>query len=111
MLLLNNYQNLSDPQKIIHVFVENFDGIEWEEKIISRRRQMPGELAQDEAATSAEEKWRCEIFYTAVDSVIDGINERFYSNRHVLETLLFFHQKRSPHFLKSIQQLDMLERM
>ena len=40
---------------------------------------MPGELAQDEPATSAEEKWRREVFYAAVDSVIAGINERFSS--------------------------------
>ena len=67
----------SDPQKIIHAVEENFDGIEWEEKRISRRRRMPGELAQDEPATSAEEKWRREVFYAAVDSVIAGINEPF----------------------------------
>ena len=30
----------SDPQKIIHAVDENFDGIEWEEKIIPRRRRM-----------------------------------------------------------------------
>ena len=47
----------SDPQKIIHAAEENFDGIKWEEKRISRRRSMPDELAQDEPATSAEEKW------------------------------------------------------
>ena len=63
----------SDSQKIIHAVEKNFDGIEWEEKSISRRRQMPGGLAQDEPATS-------EVFYATVDSVIAGINERFSSS-------------------------------
>ena len=54
----------SNPQKNIHAVEENFNEIEWEEKRISRRRRrMPGELAQDEPATSAEEKWRGEVFY------------------------------------------------
>ena len=35
-----------DPKKIIHAAEEKFDGIEWEEKRISRR-QMPGEFAQN----------------------------------------------------------------
>ena len=62
-----------DPKKIIHAAEEKFDGIEWEEKSISRRRQMPGGLAQDESANS-------EVFYATVDSVIAGINERFSSS-------------------------------
>ena len=38
---LEQLSNLrSDPQKIIHAVDENFDGIEWEEKMIPRRRRM-----------------------------------------------------------------------
>ena len=47
----------SDPQKIIQAVEENFDGIELEKNRNSRRRRMPGELALNEPATSAEEKW------------------------------------------------------
>ena len=81
----------SDPQKNIHAVEENFHGIEWEEKRISVR--MPGELAQDEPVTSAEEKWRHEVFYAAVGSVIAGINERFSSSPHVLEAFDIFPPK------------------
>ena len=45
----------SDPQKIVHAVAENFYGIEWGEKRISRRRWIPFKLVQDEPATSAEE--------------------------------------------------------
>ena len=83
----------SDPQKIIHAVEENFDGIEWEEKRISRSRRMPGELAQDEPATSAEENWRHEVFYAAADPVIAEINGRFSSSRHVLEAFSIFSPK------------------
>ena len=54
---------------------------------------MPDELSQDEPATSAEEKWRREVFYAAVDSVIAGINERFSSSRHVLVAFAIFSPK------------------
>ena len=46
----------SEPQKTVHAVEKYFHGIKCEEKRISRRRQMPVELAQDEPATSAEEK-------------------------------------------------------
>ena len=64
-----------------------------EKKKISRRRRISGELAQDETATFAEVKLRCEVFYAAVDSVIAEINERFSSSRHVLETFAIFSPK------------------
>ena len=64
-----------------------------EKKKISRRRRISGELAQDETATFAEEKLRCEVFYATVDSVIAEINERFSSSRHVLETFAIFSPK------------------
>ena len=54
---------------------------------------MPIELAQDEPAISPEEKWRREVFYAAVDSVIAGINEDFSSSRRVLEALAVFFTK------------------
>ena len=54
---------------------------------------MPGELASDEPASSAEEKWRREVFYTAVDSVIAGIDDRFSGSRHVLEAFSVFSPK------------------
>ena len=84
---------ISDPQKISHAVEENFDGIEWEEKKISRRRRLPDELAQDEPATSAEEKWRRKAFYVAADFVITGITELFPSSRHVLEAFAIFPPK------------------
>ena len=58
---------------------------------------MPTELAQDDAhdepATSAEKKWRREVFYAAVESVIVGRNECFCSSRHVLEVIAIFSPK------------------
>lgn len=58
---------------------------------------MPAKLAQDDAqdepATSAEEKWRREVFYAAVESVIVGRNECFCSSRHVLEAIAIFSPK------------------
>ena len=83
----------SDPQNIIHAVEENFDGIEWEEKRISRRRRMPCELAQDEPETSAEGKWRREVFYAAFDSLIARIKESFSSSQHILEAFAIFSPK------------------
>ena len=54
---------------------------------------MPIELAEDEPAISPEEKWRREVFYAAVDSVIAGINEDFSSSRRVLEAPAVFSPK------------------
>ena len=83
----------SDPQKIMHIVGENCYGIEWEEKRFWRRRRIPGELAQHEPTTCAEEKWRREVFYAAVDSAIAGINKRFSSSWHVLEAFAIFSTK------------------
>ena len=62
---------------------------------------MPGELASDEPATSAEEKWCRVMSYTAVDSAIAGINDRFSGSRHVLEAFSVFSPKSFPTFSKS----------
>ena len=51
---------------------------------------MPSELAQDEPANVAEEKWWREVLYEAVKSVIAGIIKRFSSSQHVLEAFLLF---------------------
>ena len=86
-------KQLRDPQKITHSVEESFDGIEWEEKRISRRREVQGELGQDESATSAEEHWQHEAFYRAVDSIIAEINEHFSNSWHILEALAIFSPK------------------
>ena len=61
---------------------------------------MPGKLADDEPATSAEDKWRREVFYLAVDSVSTGITNRFSSSRHVFEAFAIFSPKAFPTFLE-----------
>ena len=61
---------------------------------------MPGELAQDEPATFAEEKWRCEAFYAAVNSFIAVTNERFSSSRLVLGAFAIFSPKAFSTFSK-----------
>ena len=79
---------------------------------MGRKKRMPGELPQDEPVISTEEQWQREVSYTAVYSVIARIYERFSSRWQVLQAFVIFNQKRSPHFLKFIQQqLDMLKRM
>ena len=55
--------------------------------------KLPQDDAQDEPALSAEEKWRHEVFYTAIGSVIVGRNECFCSSRHVQEAIAIFSPK------------------
>ena len=101
-IALKQLTQLSDyPQKILDAVDNDFEGIDWEERRTARRKRMPGELAVDEPATSAEEKWRRDVFYTAVDSVIAGINDRFSGSRHVLEAFSVFSPKSSPTFSES----------
>ena len=54
---------------------------------------MPGELAEDEPATSAEDKLRCEVFYVAVDCLSTGLTNRFPAVDMFLKPLLYFHPK------------------
>ena len=91
MILL--WSSRGDPDKIIKAVEEDFDGINWEEKRISRRKRMPGELSNDEPASSAEEKWKRDIFYIAVDAVNTGITERFSESRHILKAFSIFSPK------------------
>ena len=89
-----------NPQSVIDAVEKDFAEIEWKEKRTRRRRRMTGELAEDEPATSAEDKWRREVFYVAVDSVSTGITNRFSSSRHVFEAFAIFSPKAFPMFLE-----------
>ena len=82
-----------NPQSVIDAVEKDFAEIERKEKRTGRKRRMPGELAEDEPATLAEDKWRREVFYVAVDSVLTGITNRFSSSSMFLKPLLYFHPK------------------
>lgn len=52
-----------NPQSILDAVELDFDGLEWNEKRIVRKKRMPGEASHDEPATSAKEKWERDVFY------------------------------------------------
>ena len=89
-----------NPQSVIDALEEDFNDIEWKEERTRRRTRMPGELAEDEPGISAEEKWRREVFYVAVDSVSNGMTNRF--SDMFWKPSQFFHLKLSQILKKSI---------
>ena len=89
-----------NPQSVIDAIEKDFAETECKEKRTGRRRQMPGKLAEDEPATSAEDKLRREVFYVAVDSVSTRITNRFSSSRHVFEAFAIFSPKAFPTFVE-----------
>lgn len=77
-----------NPQSILDAVELDFDGLEWNEKRIVRKKRMPGEASHDEPATSAKEKWERDVFYVSIDRLIAGINNRFSESRNVLQSFM-----------------------
>lgn len=71
------------------------------------RRKKRQTLAEgvDERSTSAKDNWKIEVFYTAIDSAINVLQEKSQSQRSVLASMSLFQPQRFKEMVPTDKQL------
>ena len=67
-----------------------FPSIEFEVKRVRRKKRLTMDEGIDERSSSAKENWEIEVFYTAIDSAINVLQEKFRGQRNVLASMSLF---------------------
>ena len=67
-----------------------FPSIEFEVKRVRRKKRLTMDEGIDERSSSAKENWGIEVFYTAIDSAINVLQEKFRGQRNVLASMSLF---------------------
>ena len=60
---------------------------EFEVQRVHRKKRQTLDEGVDERSTSAKDNWKVEVFYTALDSAIDVLQEKFQSQCSVLASM------------------------
>ncbi|XP_028412578.1 uncharacterized protein LOC114535472 [Dendronephthya gigantea] len=63
---------------------------EFEVQRVRRKKRQTLDEGVDERSTSAKDNWKVEVFYTAIDSAINVLQEKFQSQRSVLASMSLF---------------------
>ena len=67
-----------------------FSSTEFEVKRVRRKKRQTLDEGVDERSSSANDNWKIEVFYTAIDSAINVLEEKFQSQRSVLASVSLF---------------------
>ena len=63
---------------------------EFEVKRVCRKKRQTLDEGVDERSSSANDNWKIEVFYTAIDSAINVLEEKFQSQRSALASVSLF---------------------
>ena len=67
-----------------------FSSTEFEVKRVRRKKRQTLDEGVDERSSSANDNWKIEVFYTAIDSAINVLEEKFQSQHSVLASVSLF---------------------
>ncbi len=78
---------------------------EFEVQRVRRKKRQTLDEGVDERSTSAKDNWKVEVFYTALDSAINVLQEKFQSQRSVLASMSLFQPQRFKKMVSTDKQL------
>ena len=83
--ILQLEQLRNNEEKIVKIVDNDFDEAFWKENRVRRRRVLDGEASRDEPAVKPVALWKRNTFFSAMDTVVNSMKNRFKKNQPLLK--------------------------
>ena len=78
---------LSSKKMALQLQLENID---FKEKRSRKRKRLDMDECGDDCTTSAQKQWTAEVFYTAIDTALNVLAEKFQQQKHIISNMRNF---------------------